>query len=194
MAVQGTILDSCTELQKYIILSVHAEDDPIPDRTRLQHIMFLQASVTDEVREQARFTFQSFGVYSKAVDEELDRLIGMGIISEGDDGIEATEDGRKVGRALRKKEDESDMNWLFMRKRSFNGPTDDELSSFFCLEFPKYAAKFSRYKELKPHFEDHIFSMLAKGRISSGKVAQLLNMDLVDVRDKMREMGIRLFW
>ena len=194
MAIQGTILDSCTELQKFIILSVHAEDDPIPDRTRLQHIMFMESEISDSIREQARYTFQGFGVYSQAVDKELDRLIGMGIISEGGDGIEATEAGRRVGRALRKNEDKHDMFSLCLRKNDLNAITDDELSSFFCLEFPEYAAKFSRCEELKPHFKDHLFSMLAKNKISSGKVAQLLNMDLVDVRKKTREMGLRLFW
>ena len=104
MEIQGTVLESCTELQKFIIFSVHAEDDPIPDRTRLQHLMFLHARINDAVREQAQFAFQGFGVYSCSVDEELDRLIRMGIVLEGGDGIEATEEGRKDPPEKRKKE------------------------------------------------------------------------------------------
>ena len=194
MAVQGVVLESCTELQKFIILSVHAEDDPIPDRARLQHIMFLHARVTDAVREQARFAFRDFGVYSRTVDEELDRLIGMGIISEGKYGIEATEEGRKVGRALRKKENVTDMATLCGRKHALNSITDDELFSSFCLQFPEYAAKFSRYEELKPHFEDHIFSILAKYEMGPGKAASLLNKDRIYVLKKMKKMGIVTLW
>ena len=76
------------------------------------------------------------------------------------------------------------------RKRTLNSITDDELFSFFCLKFPEYAAKFSRYGELKPHFEDHIFSMLAKYEMGPGKAAYLLNKDRTYVLKKMKKMGI----
>ena len=46
------------------------------------------------------------------------------------------------------------------------------------------------YEKLKPDIEEHIFSLLAKEKFSSGKTGELINKSLYYVRDKMRDMGI----
>ena len=189
MAAQKEVLEEINGQQRYVILAVHADDEPILGRDRLQHIVFLASREVDAVGKLFKFTSGDSGPYSEAVDKEFDRAVRAGIIADRDGGIEIAAGGRKTARALRRQEDEFDMLGIIVPKRTLTDITPDQSLSYIYSAYPEMA-KGPKYEELKPHIEDHVFSLLAMGKINSQDARKFLGKDIAYVVAKMKELGI----
>ena len=105
--VKEKILSDCDELQKFIILSVDANQEPIMGRVKLQKMMFMLSNIIPEVAEQGSYDADNFGPYSEAVDSELEYLENVGVLFSGWGEIATTGVGRAIAEEIAKGEDKN---------------------------------------------------------------------------------------
>ena len=178
------------ELQKYIILLAHANDEPINGRIKLQSVMFLLSDIIDKVKEQGRYGAYKRGPYSEEVDKAFRYLEEIGTLSNSDDKLAVTEEGRDVAKEIMKSEDKDTLRMLEDYKKFLHDLTDEEVLTYIYSAYPATSKESAEYEKLKPHMEDRIFSLLEKEKISSQRAAELLHKTQTHVIKKMNKMGM----
>ena len=189
-----------SELEKYILLLVYTDDKPVYGRKKLQFIMYMLGDPYPEIREWCNYTIQDDGPYSKILDDTLENLVQLDLLVERDDTIQLTKQSTEYAKIIADEKGgilevqnifDIKMPYVFSEHKDIvNDVTLPEMLSFMYCEYPEMRQGSKTYEKLKPDIEEHIFSLLAKEKFSSGKTGELINKSLYYVRDKMRDMGI----
>ena len=106
------------ELQKYVILLAHANDEPIRYSLKLHSMMFFLTRVVDGIKRQTMHDAGTCGPRSKEVDAAIRYLEGIGLLAGSDGEIEITEEGNDVAKDLVKNEDKDTENHTWAQKFS----------------------------------------------------------------------------
>ena len=189
-----------SELEKYILLLVYIDGEPVYGRKKLQFMMYALGTPYPEIREWCNYTIQDDGPYSKILDDTLENLVQLVLLVERDDTIQLTKQSTEYAKIIADEkggilevQDAFDikMPWVFHNyKNIINDIAIPEMLSFMYCSYPEITKGSKTYEKLKPDIEEHIFSLVAKEKISGGRAAELLNKSIYYARDKMRDMGI----
>ncbi len=199
MAIDTATLE-ISELEKYILLLVYVDDEPIYGRQKLQVLMYMLGAPYPEIREWCNFTIKDDGPYSVVLDDTLKRLVHMNILVEKDDTIQLAKHSIEYARIIGEEKGgfpevpdllEPKMSWVFHNyKDTLNDVTIPEMLSYMYCEYPDMAKGSKTYEKLKPDIEEHIFSMIAKENLSGGRGGDLLGETVYDMQRKMLDRGL----
>lgn len=190
MGVKEKILEDCDELQKFIILSVDANREPIRGRIKLQKMMFMLSNIIPEVAEQGSYDADNFGPYSEVVNSELEYLENVGVLLSGRSEIATTDVGREIAEDLARGEDKDRLSVLRSYKDFLNDLPSKELLAYIYSAHPDMTSESMVVEEIKPDMERHLLSLVRKQKISSQRAAELLNMPHNYIIKRMNEIGM----
>ena len=190
MGVKEKILSDCDELQKFIILSVDANQEPIMGRVKLQKMIFMLSNIVPEVAEQSSYDADNFGPYSEVVDSELEYLENVGVLLSGRGEIATTGVGRVIAKELVKGEDESVLSVLCDYKDFLNDLPSKELLAYIYSAYPDMTSESTVLEEIKPNMERYLLSLVRKQKISSQRAAELLNLPHNSIIKRMNKSGM----
>ena len=189
-----------SELEKYILLLVYIDDEPVYGRKKLQFMMYALGAPYPEIREWCNYTIQDDGPYSQVLDDTLEQLVQLDLLIERDDTIQLTEQSTEYAKIIADEkggilefQDPFDikMPWVFHNyKSTINDITIPEMLSLMYCDYPEMTQGSKTYEKLKPDIEEHIFSLVAKEKFGGARAAGLLGKSIYYARDKMRDMGI----
>ena len=189
-----------SELEKYILLLVYIDDEPVYGRKKLQFIMYMLGDPYPEIREWCNYTIQDDGPYSKILDDTLDQLVQLDLLVERDDTIQLTKQSTEYAKVIADEKGgilevqnifDIKMPYVFSEHKDIvNDVTLPEMLSFMYCEYPEIAQGSKTYEKLKPDIEEHIFSLLAKEKFSGGRAAELLGKPIHIMMDEMGKRGL----
>ncbi len=197
MAIESKMLE-ISEVEEYVILLVHVDDQPIQGRQKLQFLMYMLGGAYNEIRELCDFTIKDNGPYSSILDNSLDHLVQIGLLAELDDAIQLTEKCTSYAKDIVVKKDKIlkfpgliniKMSDVFeVQKNIVNDVTILEMLSFMYCLYPDMQKGSTTYEKLKPDIKEHLFSMVAKEKFGYKRVGGLLGIPLHII---MKEAGKR---
>ena len=178
-------------VHKLVIMLAHAcGGSPVDGKVKAQKLVFMLSDVDDRAGE-AGFYPGADGPYSDVVDEKIRRLNDLGILADGY-RTRLADAGRAVAERLAG-EDPNMFEVVEEYKDMFNDMSTDEILTYVHLLYPPMAARSMVRTRLERDAEKHVMSMLRKGKISSGKAAELLGRDRQDVIKTAVKKGIQVF-
>ncbi len=153
-----------------------------------------------EIREWCDFTIKDDGPYSAVLDDTLERLVDMDILVEKNNTIQLTKHSIEYARMIGEEKGgfpeipdllDRKMSWVFHNyKDILNDVTIPEMLSFMYCEYPDMTKNSTTYEKLKPDIEEHIFSIIAKEKISGGRGGELLGETAYDMQHKLLDRGL----
>ncbi len=191
MNVKSKVLKDDNELQKFIILLASAAGGkPIKGNTKLQKILFLLSNSIDDIREYGDFDAYLYGPYSETIDQELQYLGQIGVLSNTRGEIALTETGKEIAKDMTKNTDGVVLKALIKYKEIFNDLTNKELLAYVYSAYPDMAKESAEYENLRPNMEDHIMALVKKHKISAQRAAELTKKPQAYVIKRMKDYGI----
>ncbi len=197
MATENRILE-LDEIEEYILLLVNVDAQPIQGRQKLQVLMYMLGDPYEEIREMCNFTINDNGPYSTVLDDSLDHLVQTGMLAESDDAIQLTEKSVAYAKEIVDKKDKIlkfpgmfniTMPDVFIEHKSgINDITVPEMLSFMYCLYPDMRKGSATYEKIKPDIKEHLFSLLAKEKLSLARFAGFLDMP---IHLAMKEAGKR---
>ena len=185
------MLDDGDHVHKIVVMLAHAcGGSPVEGKVKMQKLVFMLSDVDGKV-EEAGFYPGTDGPYSDIVDEKIRRLSEMGILTGGD-RTRLADAGRAAAERLAG-EDPDMFEIVEEYKDMFNDMSTEEILTYVHRLYPPMAARSVVRAELEQDAEKHVMSMLRKGKISSGKAADLLGKDRMDVIETAVKKGIQVF-
>ncbi len=192
-----------SELEKYILLLIYVDDEPIYGRQKLQLIMYMLGSPYPEIREWCNYTIRDDGPYSVVLDDTLERLVRIELVQEKDNIVQLTEQsiecaviiGEEKG-GFPKIQDPFNltMTWIFHNyKHIMNDVTLPEALSYMYCKHPDMTKGSATYKKLKPDIKEHIISMYAKEKMSFGRAGELLGIPKHVIMDELAKRKLLRF-
>ena len=178
-------------VQKYLVLLAGADGGaPIRDLDRVQKMMFLASEADGDLDRECRFEPHSHGPHSEVVDEELEHLAGIGALRKIDGGVGITRKGQRIARDASRSCSADTRLMILNLKEFLNDMTARELVGYVCSAHPEMACKSAEYERIKPQVEGTLLSLIRKGKITSGRAANLLGMPRHYIIGLMKEAGI----
>ena len=191
--MKNKILNECGEIQKHIILAAHLNNEPIRGNIKLQKIMFLLSDAIEDIRDDCSYDADMYGPYSEIVEYELGDLTEMGVLRHSDSKIETTPMGEDIANELIKKERQEIVDLLSKYKTFLNDLTVKEVLAYVYSAYPAMTDASIVIEKMMPNMEDHIMSLVKKQKISSQRVAELLNISHRHAIKKISERNIKIF-
>ena len=189
-----------SELEKYILLLVYIDDEPVYGRKKLQFMMYALGAPYPEIREWCNYTIQDDGPYSQVLDDTLEQLVQLDLLIERDDTIQLTEQSTEYAKVIADEkggilefQDPFDikMPWVFHNyKSTINDITIPEMLSLMYCDYPEMRQGSKTYEKLKPEIEEHIFSLVAKEKFGCARAAGLLGKSIHIMMDEMGKRGL----
>ena len=190
MELRDKTLEDNDGVWRCIILLAYAKNEPIKDKNKLEKMMFLLFDKIDIIKEQHSYDADNYGVHSEIIEEKLQGLEQLGIVSRNSKEITITEAGKKVAKNIIKNEDIHVLRMIEEYKIFCNDLSSKELSAYVYLSYPDMTQESAEYENIKPTIESHIFSLIKKQKISAQRAAELLNKSQNYIIKKMKENGI----
>ncbi len=187
-----------SEIEEYIILLVHVDDQHMRGRQKLQFLIYMLGDPYPEIRELCDFTIKDNGPHSTVIDNSLDHLVQLSLLVEGDGAIQLTEKCAEYTKDIVAKKNKIlkfpglvniTMPDVFIEHKSIiNDISIPEMLSFMYCEYPYMQKGSITYKKLKPYIKDHLFSLFAKEKLSLARVGGLIG---IPIHLMMKEAGNR---
>lgn len=178
-------------VQKYLVQLADADGGaPIRDRDRLQKMMFLASEADGDLDRECRFEPDSRGPHSEVINEELEHLAGIGVLRKIGGGVGITRKGRRIARETSRSCNADTCLMILNLKEFLNDMTAKELVGYVCTAHPEMACKSAEYERIKPQVEGILLALIRKGKITSGRAANLLGKPRHYVIGLMKEAGI----
>ncbi len=202
MAIDTATLEN-SELEKYILLLVYVDGEPIYGRQKLQLMMYMLGDSYPEIRDWCNYTVRDDGPYSTVLDDTLKHLVQMEMLDENNDTIQLTRHSMNYARVIGEEkggfpEIEDAFNptmvWVFHNhKHVINSVTIPEALSFLYCRYPDMTKGSTTYEKLKPNIKEYIISMYAKERFSFGRAAELLGIPKHVIMDELAKRKLLRF-
>ena len=180
--VKGRVLEDNEDLQKFIILLIDVNDEPIRGGLKFQKMMFLVCDGIKNIYEQIDYDSDSYGPYAEMVGEELNYLNQVGVLTESKEEIALTNQGKKILKEIKKDTTPNIIKALSEYKEFLNDLTDDEILAFFYTAYPALATV---VVNLKQDIEPPILSLIKKEKISRQRACELLDKPLTYINKQM---------
>ncbi len=202
MAIDTATLE-ISELEKYILLLVYVDGEPIHGRQKLQLMMYMLGDPYTEISDWCDFTIKDDGPYGAVLNDTLEHLVQMDLLVEKNDAIQLTKHSIEYARMIGEEKGgfpkiqdafNPAMTWIFSEyKRMFNDVTIPEVLSYMYCDYPDMAKGSATYEKLKPDIKENIISMYTKEKMSFGRAAELLGIPLHIMMDELAERGLLRF-
>ena len=189
--VKCYVLEDSDHIHKLVIMLAHACGGiAVQGKVKMQNIAFMLSHIGDKTGEMG-FYPDMHGPYSDIVDGEIRYLNDLGILTDGN-RTRLTNTGRSVADRLAD-EDPRLFKIIGRYKEMFNDMSTNEILTYVYRSYPLMVAHSAARDKLEQDAEKHIMSMLRKEKISSGKAAELLGRDRIDVIKTAVNKGIQVF-
>lgn len=133
------ILEDMSELQKYIVLLLNAnENGLVKGSSWFQKELFLIAKNIPEVEEEASFDSDMFGPWSENAKEQLDELEMDDVVSKSGKKMWLSDLGMNIAEKLIKKVPEDRLVMISEFKDLLNDLTDTEMLTLIYFTFPEF--------------------------------------------------------
>lgn len=178
------------EIHRFMILL--ADGKPVRGRLKLQKMIFVLTESIEDLNCEASYAPDYFGPYSETVDYEYSYLKNIGILHEHHNEIFLTNIGKGIMEILRGKTDDRLLHMVKECKELLNDLTEHELLAYIYSAYPDMAGESTEYEKIQSENEDLILSLIKKGKISSGRGAELLHTTMSHIIKKMNEKGMQV--
>ena len=121
--------------------------------------MFLLSNIFDEIREASSYDGGNHGPHSKVVEEELEYLRQMSVLSMNGDNIEITPLGKEIAKEILKKEDKDTIYTISAQKKFLNDLSNKEILAYICAAYPDTAKESVVYDDIIPDIEKYVISL-----------------------------------
>ena len=190
--VKRHMWDDGDHVHKLVVMLAHACGGiAVQRKMKMQKNVFMLSHIGDKTGEMG-FYPDTHGPYSDIVDGEIRYLNDLGILSTDGNRTRLTNAGRAVAERLAD-EDPRLFKVVERYKEMFNDMSTNEILTYVYRSYPSMATHSAARAELEQDVEKHVMSMLRKGKIRSGKAAELLGKDRMDVIETAVKKGIQVF-
>lgn len=174
-------------LDKFILLLAGVREcESINVKTHLQKEMYILQKRFVELADEAGYEPDLAGPYSKAVEDEVERLESIKLIGTDRERVNLTADGRAVFDRIKRGMGE-DLESIDELKETLNDLSKRELMALVYLPEPIkiLEEESSEYEDVVRQREDLAMAMYEKDKISVQKAAQIAGMYLGDFLDRI---------
>ena len=191
MAEGGTILDVDNAVQASILLFAAEGGGPVMGPTKMRMMVFYLLKNAGSIAGKGLGGTDAHVNYDSGdVDAELQRLLDAGAIRRDGTAIEATAAGRDAAGALRGQLDERAATMLRNTKEFYGDLTDAELFAYTRAAYPDAGGRGALDKDEMKMVGGILFGLIDKGKISTGRAAELLHRSREDVMRMASAAGI----
>ncbi len=176
--------------EKILLYSIGSlGNTPIRNKTKLQKLLFLTSNVFNEYQDLLSFEPHLYGPYSEYVEDILDDLIKMELVSEERKQYKLTALGEELYKRLKPKEELITVLEDF--KLFLNDLTNDELLAFVYVTYPKYTSEAVKWGELKENREYYALQLLKKKKVSFSKAVEISGLSSSELDVLTKKEGIK---
>jgi len=176
--------------EKILLYSIGAlGNTPIRNKTKLQKLLFLTSNVFNEYQDLLSFEPHLYGPYSEYVEDILDDLIKMELVSEERKQYKLTALGEELYNRLKPKEELVTVLEDF--KLFLNDLTNDELLAFVYVTYPKFTSEAVKWDELKNNREYYALQLLKKKKVSFAKAVEISGLSSSEFDILTKKEGIK---
>ena len=191
MAESGTILDVDNAVQASILLFAAEGGRPVMGATKMRMMVFYLLKHAGSIAGKGLGGTDAHVNYDSGdVDAELRRLLDAGAVRRDSMAIEATAAGRDAAGALRGQLDEFATDILRNTKEFYGDLTDAELLAYNRAAYPDAGGRGALEKGELKMVEGILLGLIDKGKISTGRAAELLHRSREDVMRMASAAGI----
>lgn len=168
------ILEDMSELQKYIVLLLNANDNSlIKGNSWFQKELFLIAKNVPEVEEEASFDSDMYGPWSENAKEQLDELEMDDVVSKKGKKMWLSELGVKIATELIKKVPNDRLVMISEFKVLLNDLNDSELLTLIYFTFPEFTEESLIKDEIDENRGSTAVKLYRKGKISLQRASEI---------------------
>jgi uncharacterized protein YwgA len=184
------IASDLTDEEKILIFALGAlGNTPLRTKVMIQKLLFLFSNVFTGFKGLFRYEPHLLGPYSETVENTLQSLIQLGLITDKSAGYQLTAEGLDLFKALAPKEDIIRVVSDF--KEFLHDLSEDEILAFIYSTHPEFISESARWNRLKPRRVDLAISLLRKAKVSFSKAAEVAGMTAGDFDRTLRERRVR---
>jgi uncharacterized protein YwgA len=179
-----------TDEEKILIFALGAlGNTPLRTKVMIQKLLFLFSNVFTDFKGLFRYEPHMLGPYSEAVENTLQSLIQLGMITDKSAKYQLTPEGLSLYKALAPMEEIVRVVSDF--KEFLNDLSDDEILAFIYSTYPDFISESARWNRLKPRRVELAISLLRKKKVSFSKAAEIAGMTAGDVDRTLKEKRVR---
>lgn len=176
--------------ERIVLYSIGAlRNTPLGSKVKLQKILFLVTEVFPEWDELLEYESHLLGPYSERVDNILEDLLALGLISRSKSNYILTREGLTVFNDLRPKPQLVKVLEDF--KEFLNDLPDEQVLTFIYVFYPQYTSESARWEKLKKDRVRNAIAMLSRGKISFSKAAEVAGMGPDEFSALLERRGVR---
>lgn len=184
------VASDLTDEEKILIYALGAlGNTPLRTKVIIQKLLFLFSNVFTGYKGLFRYEPHLLGPYSETVENTLQSLIQLGLITDKNCGYQLTPEGLNLCKTLAPKEEIVRVVSDF--KEFLHDLSEDEILVFIYSTFPDFISKSARWNQLKPRRVEMAISLLRKGKVSFSKAAEIAGMTAGDFDRTLRERRVR---
>ena len=173
------ILVEMSNLQKYIVLLLHANDnEPIKGNTWFQKELVLIAENVEEIGEEASFDSDMYGPWSENAKEQLEDLEMDEVVSKEGNKIWLSPLGKKIAARLQKEVPEEHIEMISDFKELLNDLPDEEVLTLIYFTFPKFTEESLVKEKIEKNRLKTAISLYKKEKISLQRAAEISGINL----------------
>lgn len=175
--------------ERIILYAVGALDRPLRSKVKLQKLLFLVSNVFDDINELMRFEPHFLGPYSEVIVSVTEQLETLGLIQKETEGYTLTPMGAEVFARLRPVPQLVSVMADF--KELLNDLNDNDVLTFIYACYPQYTKESLLWEDLQKNRMRVAVSLLRKGKLSTGRAAQVAGLGEADFIATLNEPRTR---
>lgn len=174
MAEVDDILEDMSELQKYIVLLLSANNkESIKGNTWFQKELFLIAKNIKEVEEEASFISDFYGPFSENAKEQLDDLALDEVVVKNGNQVSLSKFGSQVAQKIEDKTPKQRLEMIAEFKSLLNDLNDDEVLTFIYFAFPEFTDESLVLEKIKKNRKQVALRLFKKQKVSVQRAAEI---------------------
>jgi predicted HTH domain antitoxin len=177
--VMSAVPEDLEPIERYLLMLLYSSDSsekfaqPLKGKTWLQKEMFLLSQLIPELESETEYDPHLMGSYSEIVDEVAYQFEVSGYTERVGDSIKLSLDGKKLAEQTWKGASDQEKAFVTDVKTLLNDLSQWELFGLIYFEFPKTAINSEKLAEVEARRVDIAFGLLAKGKVSVEKAAEM---------------------
>ena len=173
------IIEDMSELQKYIILLLNANNNAqIKGDMWFQKELFLVAQNIDEIEKEASFASDMYGPWSENASEQLEDLEMDEVVSKSNKKMCLSRLGEEIAGKLKTTIPSDHLEMMSDFKDLLNNLSHDELLTFVYFSFPKFTDESLVIEKIQKNRLHNAIQLYNKGKISLQKAADIAGVPL----------------
>lgn len=183
-------ISDLTDEEKILIFALGAlGNTPLRTKVMIQKLLFLFSNVFTGFKGLFRYEPHLIGPYSETVENTLQSLIQLGLISDKGFGYQLAPEGLNMFKALAPKEEIIRVISDF--KEFLHDLSEDEMLAFIYSSYPDFISESALWNRLKPRRVELAISLLRKEKVSFSKAAEVAGMTAGDFDRALKERRVR---